>query len=274
MEHCFQSTEPWGHTLWLMDENIQIGVALDFGIRVVHLSRAGMENLFYVQPADGSDGFVKENGWRVRGGHRFWVAPESAASYAPDNDPIAYALYPDGVWLTQKPDELLSVQKSLRITFCHGVVRLEHKIENLAEEPRTWALWSINTLDGGQADIPFPPGGDYAPYRSVALWGNTNLHDPRLQFRRDGLTVRHAAIDGYCKLGLSHTDGTAILRNKGQTLKIAAAVDPTAEYADRGCDFEVYANRLFLELETLSPKFCLQPGQTATHIETWELKPE
>lgn len=274
MEHCIKTSAPWGRTLWLTDGNVQVGVALDFGIRVVHLSCTGMDNLFYAQPADGSDGFVKENGWRVRGGHRFWLAPESADSYAPDNDPIAYTLHPDGVWLTQKPDGLLCVQKSLGITFCDGVVRLEHKIKNLAEEVKDWALWGINSLDGGQAEIPFPSGGYYAPYRSVSLWGDTNLHDPRLHFSRESLTAQHAAIDGYCKLGLSRTDGTAILRSKGQILKIISTVDPSAEYPDRGCNFEVYLNRLFMELETLSPIYRLQPGQTATHTEVWELRPE
>lgn len=274
MEHYIKTSEPCGRTLWLTDGNTQVGIALDFGIRVVHLSCVGMENLFYTQPADGSDGFVLENGWRVRGGHRFWLAPESADSYAPDNDPIAYTILSDGVWLTQKEDTQLCVRKSLGITFCNGIVRLEHQIENLAGQTKEWALWGVNTVDGGQADIPFPPGGYYSPYRSVSLWGDTNLHDPRLQFDRDKLTVRHAAIDGYCKLGLSHTDGTAILRSKGQILKIASAVDPTAEYPDRGCNFEVYANRLFMELETLSPLYRLQPGQIASHMETWELKPE
>lgn len=58
-----------------------------------------------------------------------------------------------------KPDEQLSLQKSLGIRFCDGVVRLEHQIENLADEPRTWALWGTNSLDGGRAKIPFPSGG-------------------------------------------------------------------------------------------------------------------
>lgn len=276
MEHCVKITEPWGRVLWLTDGNVQVGVALDFGIRVVHLSCVGMENLFYVQPADGSDGVTRDNGWRVHGGHRFWVAPESEANYTPDNDPVEYTVSDGVAWVTQKPDEQLSARKSVGISFCDGVVRIEHKIENLAKEAQNWALWGINTLaGGGVAEIPFPTSGDgYTPCRTVALWKNTNLSDPRLCFDKESLTVRHSDVAGSCKVGLGLSDGTAVLHSKGQKLELAFAVDPTKEYADCGSNFEVFMNEYFLELETLGPKQWLQPGQTATHVETWKLQAE
>lgn len=275
MEHCIKTAEPWGRVLWLTDGNAEVGVALDIGIRVVHLSCAGMENLFYVQSADGSDGVTRENGWRVWGGHRFWVAPESEANYTPDNDPVEYTLCDNGVWVTQKPDPQLSARKSLGITFCDGSVRLEHKIENLADVPQNWALWGINTLDSGVAEIPFPATGDgYVPCRTVALWKGANLSDPRLCFGRESLTVRHSDAAGSCKIGLGLTDGTAVLRNKGQKLEITFAVEPEKEYGDRGCNFEVFMNEYFLELETLGPKQLLQPGQSATHVEYWKIQAE
>ena len=46
-----------GRMLWLEQNDIQIGIALDYGIRVRHLSIKGMENLYYEQPSDLSDGF-------------------------------------------------------------------------------------------------------------------------------------------------------------------------------------------------------------------------
>lgn len=275
MEHCIKGTENWGRVLWLTDGNAQVGIALDFGIRVVHLSCVGMENLFYVQPADGSDGVTRENGWRVHGGHRFWLSPESEASYTPDNDPVEYTLCGNGAWVIQKPDAQLAARKSLGVTFCDGVVRIEHKIENLANEPQNWALWGINTLDGGVAEIPFPATGNgYVPCRNVALWKGANLGDPRLCFDSEGLTVRHSDAAGSCKVGLGLAGGKAVLHNKGQRLELGFGAGPTAEYPDRGCNFEVFMNEYFLELETLGPKQWLQPGQTATHVETWKIQPE
>ena len=49
MEHWIDTAQPWGRVLWLTDGNTRVGVALDFGLRVVHLSCEGMENLFYTQ---------------------------------------------------------------------------------------------------------------------------------------------------------------------------------------------------------------------------------
>ena len=40
-----------GNLIWLSDGRTEAAAALDFGIRIVHLSCAGKPNLFYSQPA-------------------------------------------------------------------------------------------------------------------------------------------------------------------------------------------------------------------------------
>ena len=45
-----------GNLIWLSDGRTEAAAALDFGIRIVHLSCAGKPNLFYSQPDDLSDG--------------------------------------------------------------------------------------------------------------------------------------------------------------------------------------------------------------------------
>ena len=77
-----------GNLIWLSDGRTEAAAALDFGIRIVHLSCAGKPNLFYSQPDDLSDGLATEAGWRIYGGHRFWSSPESTRSYYPDNAPV------------------------------------------------------------------------------------------------------------------------------------------------------------------------------------------
>ena len=44
-----------GNLIWLSDGRTEAAAALDFGIRIVHLSCAGKPNLFYSQPDDLSD---------------------------------------------------------------------------------------------------------------------------------------------------------------------------------------------------------------------------
>jgi hypothetical protein len=38
-----------------------------------------------------------------------------------------------------------------------------------------------------------------------------------------------------------------------------------------GCNAEIYVNDQFLELETLAPLQTIEPGETITHTEKWEL---
>ena len=56
-----------------------------------------------------------------------------------------------------------------------------------------------------------------------------------------------------------------------------APVMPGAVYPDFGCNFEVFTNPDFLELESLGPKVQLAPGERIRHTESWtlfEMSPE
>jgi hypothetical protein len=44
-----------------------------------------------------------------------------------------------------------------------------------------------------------------------------------------------------------------------------------ARYPDGGCNFELFTNPEFLELETLGPLVELKPGEMAEHVERWWL---
>jgi len=109
MNHYINTHPEMGRMLWLEQGDIQIGIALDYGIRVRHLSIKGMENLYYQQPADLSDGFGTPDTWKLRGGHRMWLAPESDGSYYPDDVPVSYTIKEDGVLIVQDPEPLLGI---------------------------------------------------------------------------------------------------------------------------------------------------------------------
>jgi len=275
MNYEIRKTQQWGKVLWLDNGVAEVGIALEFGIRVIHLSCMGMENLYYVQPNDLSDNFTKGD-WRVRGGHRLWLAPESPESYCPDNDPVTYSLEENGVVITQREDPWLHIGKQLKITFlADGGVQLAHKITNLSHKTVTGASWGVNTLDGGGiAEINFSCGtkGGFNPKRTVSLWSDTNLHDARIRFDRDSLTATHMAdVPEYFKIGLYAQPGEAVLRNKGQQLTISFDAEPMDRYMDGGCNFELYLCSRFMELETLGVRTEMLPGESACHKEIWHL---
>lgn len=274
MEAYIKQDPQRGRIYWMTDGKTEVGVALDYGIRVLHLSCAGMENLYYVQPADLSDGYGTPDGWKLRGGHRMWLAPEGEHSYHPDDDPVAYTPLPDGVVLEQKLDPLQNIVKTLTITFCDGKVRLDHSFRNAGEQTITGASWGVNTLDGyGRMSVGFAGEDGFTPTRAVALWGDTNLHDARVRFTADSLSAQHAPAEDYCKIGIYSRAGKAEFWNKGQHLTLEFAVPPMTQLPDGGCNFEVFMCKEFLEMEVLGEVTVMQPGEAACHTEWLRVEP-
>lgn len=275
MQKIVKDTSRWGKVLWLANDNVEIGVALEFGIRVVHLSCVGCDNLFYVQPEDLSDGFTSDDGWKLYGGHRIWMAPESEASCYPDNDPVKWEETGDGVLITQNVDPLLGVCKTLDIAFLgDGGIKLTQSIYNATDKPIDGAAWGVNTLDaGGIARISFASNDrrGFNPHRVVSLWSDTNLHDPRLAFEKDQLTATFLPLKDYLKVGLYCMEGKAVFENKGQKFILCFDAQPLNLYPDFGCNFELYMCSRFMELESLGVMTHILPGECASHSETWYL---
>ena len=144
-----------GNLIWLSDGRTEAAAALDFGIRIVHLSCAGKPNLFYSQPDDLSDGLATEAGWRIYGGHRFWSSPESTRSYYPDNAPVACELLADGVCLRQRTDPWTGFEKTLILRFLpDGRLSAEHILTNRNPQTVQAAAWGVCTLRGGGTADP------------------------------------------------------------------------------------------------------------------------
>ena len=275
MNYCEKQTEKWGKVLWITTDFAEVGIALDFGIRVVHISCPGMENLCYEQPKDLSDGCATPQGWKVYGGHRMWLAPECDQSYCPDNDPVSYEIQGASVLVTQDTEPWLGIQKQLRLTFRENAVDVENIFINRTDKEMTGASWGVNTLAaGGTAKVDFAgtKPGDYTPRRIVSLWADTNVHDARVRFDQDSLTAIHKPLADYFKMGLYVPQGKAVYENKGQRLTLTFPAEGMGNYPDNGCNFELYLGRFFMELETMGVVRTMAPGDATSHVETWQLE--
>lgn len=265
-----------GRLLRLTDGYTDIGIALDYGIRIVHLSCNGMENLMYEQPNDLSDGFTNPEGWRIYGGHRLWTAPESERCCWPDNEPIHYTMLDDGVILEQPTDRWLNIKKTISLRFCDdGSIFVAHKIENTGTEPFTGGSWAITTLAvGGQAEAWFDGGtkGCLNPERRLSVWDIESLHDPRVRFTQDRVFAEHMPMEDLFKIGFFSHSGKARLTNKGQKLTMTFEANKNGNYPDGGCNFELYLDKYIMELETLGETHTLLPGETMGHWERWQLE--
>ena len=264
-----------GRMLFLTDERIEIGVALDFGIRVSHLSVPGMDNIYYEQPADGSDGFVTDDGWKLYGGHRIWNTPESLTCNCPDNDPVEYEITDTGCVIRQKEEPWRHIEKELHIDFCDdGRVRVKNIIRNMSDEVIHTAAWGVNTLTGGKADIDFinakVPGENVG--KSIALWGDTNIADERLTLTKNHLSAAFKPIDDYFKIGIFTNSPEATFEAKGQKFTLYFDSDFNGEYPDNNSNFELFMCKSFMELESLGRVTELKKGEAAEHTEYWTIE--
>ena len=264
----------WGKAIFADNGVIQIGIPLEFGIRIGHLSYLGKENLFYEQPNDLNDLCTSE-GFRVRGGHRLWVAPESEKEYFPDNSPIKYVISEDTITLIQEEDPYLKVKKSIEITFLGDEeICIKHRVLNTKEEKRKISVWGVTSVAPcGRAFIPlrYRENG-YDPLHKITMWDYTSLGDERVKYERELITLKHTPVLQKYKIGVGHPNGPVTYENKEVIFEKSYEIHPDLEYPDGGVSFEIFMCRYMVEIESLSPLYEVNAGETAEFCEKWSLK--
>ena len=80
-----------------------------------------------------------------------------------------------------------------------------------------------------------------------------------------------ARMESAFKIGFPNPRGWLAYWLDGTLFVKRANFDPQAQYCDFGSSSECYCNGQFLELETLAPLAAIPLGESATHVETWEL---
>jgi hypothetical protein len=72
-------------------------------------------------------------------------------------------------------------------------------------------------------------------------------------------------------VGVANKQGWAAYFRKGTLFVKTFGYEEGFAYPDEGCNCETYTAGSFMELETVGPIHGLEPGETATHEETWRL---
>lgn len=260
-----------GECLYVDNGVIEIGVPLSFGIRITHFSFVGEENVFFVQPKEMKT-FTTENGWRIRGGHRLWLAPEGEFDYYADNEPIDYETHGDTVVLTQRNDPLLSVIKSMEITLKENTVSITHRVINTGKRKKI-ALWALTVMkSGGVLTVPLPEReGGFDPLVHISAWDYTDFSDERIKFGKKEIKIYQRAGKRNLKIGVGHPAGAVSYENGDTVFKKHIPFYKGKKYPDGGVSFETFVSDYMTEIEGLSPLKTLLPDKAATYTETWEL---
>jgi len=274
----------WKNAFHLSNEAVELVVLAGVGPRVVRYAFFGEENQFHEFADDA--GKTGGTDFRLYGGHRLWAWPETDRTYYPDNDLVEVETTHRGAIFCARMEQRppgTGLQKQIEVELSAGEsrVKLIHTITNRGNEATRLAPWTPTVMKpGGRAILPFPPRAamDKEHFQSVgtlALWSFTDFTDSRWILGKDYLQLIHQAKPSgrfpEQMSGLFNpAEWGAYVRGACVFLK-RAAVQAGERYPDFGCNFELFTNAEFLELETLGPVVDLQPNESTVHVEHWWL---
>ena len=268
----------WPNCIKISNSEIELIVTTDIGSRIVRFGYIGGQNFFYLVP----DHLGKTGGeeWRIYGGHRLWIAPETMpGSYNPDNEKVEFEVNDNNVKLVQAKESITGVVKEMEIALSHhkNEVTVLHRLINQNKNDIELSVWPLSMLaQGGRAIIPQEPYGEgddfLLPARSLALWQFTKMNDPRWAWGEKYIQAKQDPMfTSEQKIGVTNKQGWTAYYLKGEVLIKRFEFDPAAVYPDFGCNNEIYINGDFLEIETLGPLTKLAPGEAVEHTEHWLL---
>ncbi len=274
----------WENAYRISNAAVELVVLADVGPRVISYRFVGGENIFH--EVRGHAGLTGGTDFRLYGGHRLWVWPEVDRTYFPDNSPVAVSQENNLVRFTgpvegAPPGSNLQKELEIQLDQFRSRVTIHHRVTNRDRRPTAVAAWAPTMMRaGGLAILPLPPRAamDKDHFQSVGpltLWSFTDFADPRWVLGTEYLQLRQQSNPKgrfpEQMSGVYNPAGWGAYFLNGILFVKSAPVIPGAAYPDFGCNFEVFTNREFLELESLGPKIQLAPGESTVHTETWSL---
>ncbi|AYO31333.1 hypothetical protein D2962_12650 [Biomaibacter acetigenes] len=265
----------FGKCVKLTNDIVDVIITIDFGPRVIFYGFTGKQNEFCECPSVSKTVWDKE--WKIRGGHRLWHSPEAfPRSYIPDNDPVEWKNVKDGIKIKQKVEVYSQVQKEIEIILSHdsSKVKIVHSLKNKNAWPIKIAAWALTLLAPGGKEIVPQSQRDTGllSNRIVALWPYSRMDDPRIIWGNKYIILTHDPnMKQPFKFGIPNEAGWVAYFNHNNVFIKRYNHQMGAEYPDFGVSFETYTTDFMIEIESLSPFKILEPEDTITHVEEWEL---
>lgn len=239
-------------------ENIELIVGISHGPRILSLRLNEGENLLY---EDTTNFMVGD--WHMYGGHRFTIAPEIPESYFPDNEPCQVVIQGMELSITA-PIRPSGLELSLKIAQGRDTEGFDitHSITNKGTREWTGALWGITCVPRSATVMASCSSGE------MNFWPGT---DPSNWCQSDRqITVKQGGYRGKAgwhhipiSLSASQPAGGLCIRNNEHSRE--------EDCVDNGSNTEIFICPEYIELETLSKKHLLVPGQSAEFIQNWKV---
>lgn len=264
----------WERCARFVAGGVEALVTLEVGPRIIRYGRIGGPNMMVEYPAQmGRSGDAEYHSY---GGHRLWTAPEDVnRTYEPDNHAVVTREERGGVAFTT-PLGPTGLEREVWVRAEEGRLLLDHRVTNRGAQAVEVAPWCLTVMAaGGECIWPMPEPIAHPqallPAAPLVLWHYTRMDDPRWTWGASIARLRQDAGGDPQKIGALVRQGWAAYANFGMTFVKRFAADPSARYADYGCNFETFTRHDMLEVETLAPLSVLEAGATAHHAEDWRL---
>ncbi|HEX5837724.1 MAG TPA: hypothetical protein VFY26_07820 [Anaerolineales bacterium] len=261
----------------LKNDFLQIDYLTNF-LRITGLIPAGKPNLL----ADLSDLApipTPYGEFYFHGGHRLWHAPESMPrTYIPDMGELRMTELANGVFLEARTEPGTGIRKQIEIILAPATpsVRLTHTLINDGLWPVELAPWAISQFRlGGTVILPMPVGAvdpaGLLPNRQISFWPYARINDPRLKLDDKFVLFKADALLPPFKFGYFNPHGWMAYWLDGVLFLKRFDVRAGQAHPDHNSNAELYCGDRFVELESLGPLTTLQPGESVSHLETWEI---
>jgi hypothetical protein len=281
-----QNVRGWSGFL-LRAGDLEVGLAPEIGGRIISF-RVGGEELLFVQEEHAGETFdlgsvtdlrakKRELGFRLWGGNKTWLAPQSAwidAIPPLDLDAGPYVAERDGdaIVMTSPVCRETGARIVRRVSLDEAGLTLEETLINPDHRPLRRGLWTVTqmlrpfqvmVLDASFR--PYPEEGDSMCFCSTFLQQNGRW------------TVISCAEPAHFKYGGRAKNGVILaLREVGEKTLAFAKVftaSPESEFA-HDAQVEVYNSRNFayLEIETHAPLVQLSQGEEIVFTQQWRAK--
>jgi hypothetical protein len=266
----------WANCVKISNGVVELIVTTDVGPRIIHYGFKGGPN--HLKVFSGQAGKCNADEFMLYGGHRLWHAPEEMPrTYDEDNFPCEWKKIENGIWIRSVMDPWVQVEKEMEIVMdpVSSQITINHRLTNRNAWDIEYAAWGVTQMaEGGREIIPqITDGPELLPNRTLTLWAYSKMNDPRVAWLDKYIMLdQDIKVKNAFKLGLPVPDGWAAYANFGQLFVKRFDFIDGADYPDFGlCSFESYTSGEFLEMESLSPLWLVEPGDAIEHIEIWEL---
>lgn len=278
--------ENYGKCVRISNSIIDVIVTIDLGPRIVRFGFVGDANILYndlerkyvTNNSSMDERYGKDAAFYCYGGHRIWLSPERMPdTYYPDNEPVIYCVLPEGVSFTPARQKHNEMQLNFEVIMGEDAtdIMVVHSAKNCSSEKQSYALWSVTMVNGGGVEIipqNYNSSNTLLPNRAFSVWPYTDINDKRITLGNKYLTIQHDnEIDKALKIGVNDGSGWALYTNHDYTLVKRYIHSAQAMYPDYGCSYETYVNKDYVEMESLSPLYGIEPGEGIRHVDNLKL---